>query len=130
MQTVNVTRQNTWLVITLYVLTVSNWWIFAIAKELHRCLFIFAVFWSCIYRKVMRKNILIVFSHVYLMSRSFQIKFLIIKSIYLAYFSPLQEEGLFINFPPKSVLSFPLPCHTRMLYQFIWPTPTLSILLG
>ena len=54
-------------------------------------------------------------------------------SIYLSIYnlsslfrSTLQEEGLFINFPPKSVLSFPLPCHFRMLFQFIWPTPTRS----
>ena len=44
---------------------------------------------------------------------------------FLAYFTPLQEEGLFINFPPMSVLSFSLPCNTRMLSQFICPSPTL-----
>ena len=45
-------------------------------------------------------------------------KYITLVSIYLAYFSQLQEAGPFISFPLKFVLSFPLPCHTRTGVRF------------
>ena len=46
-------------------------------------------------------------------------------SIYLAYVSPLQKEGLVIPIP-SSILCYSHPCNTPKFFDVIHPTSTLS----